>query len=919
MEIDPRLRAASDGHSDAPALSQQSLPHPHPRAYVSAAAAAPSPPTRHADLSASSSRTTSEYPDPPSHFSGEHVHSAAASATTNDVSYYGASSAHSLYQGGGPGSGPAAEVLDPNDPYADLKRPRACEACRQLKVRCEPDMNNPDGSCKRCAKARRSCVVMVPTRKRQKKADSRVAELERKIDALTASLQASHGQDPLQQQQQQQQQVPVTPVELPREEHAGRRWLGPTTQVAGSSAEDPHVGLSGTKRHYGGEVKNARNEPILGHGNTSPGSDHGDGGRTWRSPSKPVSRSEPSDFVDVIDRGLVSVEVASEAFNRFVNQMANSIPMVVFPPGTTMTDVRRSKPLLLHAIIAAAIGPIQPDLHLPLVNDFYKVIADRIIVRGEKSLEIMQGLLVTCNWYAPPDNFEELKFYQLSHLALTVGIDIGMYRKLGARNKHFSLVKDLMQKKTPGQDPDSPEARRAWLGCYFVAVQYAPSSVWLSSYMDECVEVLEKSPDALPTDKVMAHWAKLAHIIEEINMQFVGDETTANVAFVDPKFQYTLKVFEKQLEQWRREARPYDSPMLKQAECIVDLYMHEGAMHMEVNDEPKAEDYSSPTSAAHMNALSICLTAIHQALDTICAIDGKDLIALPVVALARTSFAVVALIKLFSLVSAPETRIGQVIDPSSLRVEYYIDKVIQHYHHAGELPGGRTPNKFCVVLRMLRSWFAKRKDQISALQEGLGGKRNVVFSQDEPDNEQNQPSKPGTTPLHLLSEVAMGEPKNHAHLSYGRGQTPYTPQTTDSLNQTQSSTLLSHTPQSLDPSTTTTTTSSDPWTQYPSTTPRQYYSNPPFTSPYQDLPPSASSTYPDPNTQNPHNPNNLDLSGTGPGVSSATPTPGFFLPELGLQVGGDPDNLFALENMFGYGVLNFPADLGGGGEGMGFY
>lgn len=79
--------------------------------------------------------------------------------------------------------------------------------------------------------------------------------------------------------------------------------------------------------------------------------------------------------------------------------------------------------------------------------------------------------------------------------------------------------------------------------------------------MDECVEILEKSPDALPTDKAMIHWAKLAHIIEEINMQFVGDDTTANIAFVDPKLQYTLKIFEKQLEQWRREARPYDSRM----------------------------------------------------------------------------------------------------------------------------------------------------------------------------------------------------------------------------------------------------------------------------------------------------------------------------------------------------------------------
>lgn len=70
----------------------------------------------------------------------------------------------------------------------DFKRPRACDSCRGLKVRC--DQERPEQSCRRCAKAGRPCVTTPPTRKRQKKADSRVAELERKIDALTATLHA---------------------------------------------------------------------------------------------------------------------------------------------------------------------------------------------------------------------------------------------------------------------------------------------------------------------------------------------------------------------------------------------------------------------------------------------------------------------------------------------------------------------------------------------------------------------------------------------------------------------------------------------------------------------------------------------------------------------------------------------------------
>ena len=70
----------------------------------------------------------------------------------------------------------------------DFKRPRACETCRALKVRCDQDVNHPGQPCTRCAKAQRRCVVTPPSRKRQRKSESKVVELEKKIDALTATL-----------------------------------------------------------------------------------------------------------------------------------------------------------------------------------------------------------------------------------------------------------------------------------------------------------------------------------------------------------------------------------------------------------------------------------------------------------------------------------------------------------------------------------------------------------------------------------------------------------------------------------------------------------------------------------------------------------------------------------------------------------
>jgi hypothetical protein len=150
--------------------------------------------------------------------------------------------------------------------------------------------------------------------------------------------------------------------------------------------------------------------------------------------------------------------------------MAGQVPLVVFPPGTQMHEVRRDKPILFHAIVAVCIGRFEPTAQTPLLQELYKTVAERVIVKGEKSLDLVQALIVSCLFYTPPENFEEIKFYQLAQLAVAVGMDIGMNRKASGKLKPFNLLKEAI-KNSPTADPDSPESRRTWLGCYFISVQ----------------------------------------------------------------------------------------------------------------------------------------------------------------------------------------------------------------------------------------------------------------------------------------------------------------------------------------------------------------------------------------------------------------------------------------------------------------
>ena len=185
---------------------------------------------------------------------------------------------------------------------------------------------------------------------------------------------------------------------------------------------------------------------------------------------------------------------------------------------------------------------------------------------------------------------------------------------------------------------------------------------------------------------------------------------------------------------------------------MVNIYMHELAMQLDPNASSASVEVGP--SLAHINALTSCLSSVEQALDLVCSMDMKTFLSVPSMTLARTSYAAVTLIKLYSLASAPDSKIGQVIDPASLRVEHHLDRVIRHYSKAGEQTGGRAPARFAIVLSLLRDWFVKRKDQNPALREAFagGGKPNICGEETYKGSEERQVRRCGRVLIALTME-----------------------------------------------------------------------------------------------------------------------------------------------------------------------
>ena len=84
---------------------------------------------------------------------------------------------------------------------------------------------------------------------------------------------------------------------------------------------------------------------------------------------------------------------------EFKTNMTEQFPFVVIHPEETSQSLRSEKPLLWKAImVAAAHG--NSDRQLSLGANLMEDITTRLLFRAEKSLHLLQALLIFIAWYA---------------------------------------------------------------------------------------------------------------------------------------------------------------------------------------------------------------------------------------------------------------------------------------------------------------------------------------------------------------------------------------------------------------------------------------------------------------------------------------------------------------------------------------
>ncbi|PGH29805.1 hypothetical protein GX50_07444 [[Emmonsia] crescens] len=347
--------------------------------------------------------------------------------------------------------------MDPSEP-APLSK--TCQNCADTKVRCS--RNNPP-PCDRCHRLGKECVYRKARRRFNGiKKDVRIEALEAKINEL----------------------------------------LSKDNNTPSPNSQSGTSGISPTQ------------EPESAKGRLSAASHE-------RPSPAPFYTSSPHGFPDIVndivDSGLISLQTANSLLEKFKTTMTPHFPFVVVAPEVTAERLRLEKPFLFMAIMAAASYEMMP-LQRRLGRMVAQTVSSRVILAGEVSFDLLQGLLVHlawCQYHSRPRRYTQ--FLQVAiGILVELRLDCPPQKQSWKSGLTFDGGNPLLR-----QGSWETDEQRAVVGCFYLsstisALLQKQSTFLHTLYIDECCKSVCEMAE-YGTDKYLPYIVQLQLIIEKID------------------------------------------------------------------------------------------------------------------------------------------------------------------------------------------------------------------------------------------------------------------------------------------------------------------------------------------------------------------------------------------------------------------
>lgn len=152
--------------------------------------------------------------------------------------------------------------------------------------------------------------------------------------------------------------------------------------------------------------------------------------------------------------------------------------------------------------------------------------------------------------------------------------------------------------------------------------------------------------------------------------------------------------------------------------------------------ENSQEDTQRPLTATYVNAVMSCINSSHALLDEFLNCSIKSLRLVPIIHFVRASYAMVVIVKLFISASVPSNELGNILDRQILKVDHYIQALLDKLVEAAGPGKLRVPTKWLKITQQVRDWYHKHLVALN-----LGPNQN----QGEPDAQESTCSANGNS------------------------------------------------------------------------------------------------------------------------------------------------------------------------------
>ncbi|KAK8058207.1 hypothetical protein PG994_008655 [Apiospora phragmitis] len=317
-------------------------------------------------------------------------------------------------------------------------------------------------ACSPCATAKAKCLRS--NDRPGSKCDRRTAQLEERLNSLVEILRATNAGE-----------VPASFKNPP------------------NPADDPHCIPSETFPRPS-EPQRATVAPSSGF--TPAGTDLSETYQTY-APPRCICRAPVGESVE-------SVEDDDVLLSIFVTKLSQSYPFVVLPPGISARELKATKPFLFMVIRMVASVRHLKSMRAQSFR-IMKHIADYMLVRSERSLEMLQAILLVLGWYHYHCMMHS-QMSNLSHLATSLCSDLGINRPPGLHERTRLLV----------LNPEQPKARtNDERGGPCVAPGTVEQSKY-TGYIERCVKELEAANE-YETDSLLVQLMRIQRLSDKIS------------------------------------------------------------------------------------------------------------------------------------------------------------------------------------------------------------------------------------------------------------------------------------------------------------------------------------------------------------------------------------------------------------------